>query len=280
MKNIVKVSVAAVLTALIIVLSVMPAFAAGKLTINGAASAKVGDTVKFSLNPGDCDELIAAGDIVVNYDSSYLKLLDDKDEKDKKKVDFPELVNCVPNAGIENYILFNWTNPVKPIDFSKAKPLVVAEFEVVKAGKTDIGYFVSDLVAQDENVQLKKYTFSFSFDVNGKTAVKDAPAKILDIEKADSMLAESSAGTRKHFQGSFINYSDGKGDNNTDGKNHQAVTGATEAPKVIDVQKGDNQGAGGSNNTGTILLICIIAFIVLAIIVLVILRRNVSKKGK
>ncbi len=266
MKRLIKFSLAALMTAIVLSVGMLPAFAAAKLKLNDA-TVKVGDTVSFTLKLGECYENIEGLDMTVGYDSSYLKL-------DEKSVEFPELKSAVHNSGISNYILFNWTNPVETVNFQNTKAVVTADFKVLKAGESDISYFVSELYGKELDKQITKYTFTYSISVNGKTVAEDKTLPVLDVEKADEELSKVSAGGRKHLQGSFINYTDGKGDDNTDGKNHTAVTGATEAPNTIEVQKDTPSGA----DTLTIVLCVLAGLLVVAFIVFIIFRSRA--KGK
>ncbi|MCH5299170.1 MAG: hypothetical protein J1E96_05330 [Ruminococcus sp.] len=257
MKKLFKISFAAVLAVLCLSLSVVTAFAAkGELTINEDAVAVEGDTVTYTLNMGDCTEELEGIQMQFMYDSEYL-------EVDADSLDFPNMNGVVSNAGIADVILFTWTDVMNLADFTKTAPLVTVDFKVKKAGETAITYFITEMYGSDVTY-LKSFTLTNDIAVNGEVVVKGA-----------SPLIVSDSDLQNQYQGSFVNYADGKGEQNGSGEDHVAVTGATGASvtdsDVIDVNK-------GGNNVMTIVTVVSIIVVVLAIIAVIILRNRFVKK--
>lgn len=257
MKKIFRISFAAVLAVLCLSLSVITAFAAkGELTINEDAVAKKGDTVTFTLNMGDCTEELEGIQMQLIYDSEYL-------EVDEGSLNFPNMSGVVSNAKLDDVILFTWTDVLNLADFTKTAPLVTVDFKVKKAGDTTVTYFITEMYGADVTY-LKSFTLTNDIAVNGMTVVKGVSPLIL----GDSDL-------QNKYQGSFVNYADGKGEQNGSGENHVAVTGVTSVQSttsdVIDVSKGED-------NTMTIVTVVSIIVVVLAIIAVIILRHHFTKK--
>lgn len=253
MKRFFKTALSLSVVALILVLSCSSAFAASGLVINDDAKAKKGDKITYTLYLGDCTEELCGIQMQLFYDSEYLEL-------DEKSLSFPNIKGAVSNAKLENIIPFNWTTATDFVSFKKTKPLVTVDFKVKKAGNTDITYFVTELYGPDITY-LRSFTFSNSIDVNGKTVIdKAAPKLNTDPENMNE------------YQGSFVNYADGKGEKNGSGKGHYKVEGTftPDVPSPTEVSK-------GSDNTATILWICAAAVVVLVIVIVVIIRKHYSK---
>lgn len=259
MKKLFKISFSAVLAAMFLSLSMVTVFAAkGELTINEDAVTKKGDTVTFTLNMGDCTEKLEGLQMQLMYDGEYL-------EVDEDSLAFPTMSGVVSNAKLDDIILFTWTDVVKLADFTKTSPLVTVDFKVKKAGDTAITYFITEMYGSDVTY-LKSFTLTNDIAVNGENVVEGATPLI----NGNGML-------RNQYQGSFVNYADGKGEQNGSGENHIAVTGVTNAPSAsgdaVDVSQGED-------NTMTIITVVSIIIIVLAIIAALILRRHFTKKPK
>lgn len=255
MKKIFKNFLTAVLMAVVLSLSMLTAFAAkGELTVNDGAVAKKGDTVTYTLNMRDCTEKLEGIQMQLMYDSEYLEI-------DPSSLSFPNMSGVVSNPNLADIILFSWTDVTTPVDFTEKSPLVTVDFKVKKAGDTAITYFITEMYGSDITY-LKSFTLTNDISVNGELVLEDATPIIVE----NGVL-------RNEYQGDFINYADGKGEENGEGENHVAITGVTNAPStaedVINVTQGED-------NTANIIIIVSIIVVVLAIVAAVILRRRFS----
>lgn len=262
MKKVIKLISTSMLVAILLVMTIVPSFAASNLVINGEKDVKikVGDVVTYEMYLGDCEEKVQGLQAYIFYDKSYL-------EVDGDSLTFPNLTNVVANPNLENGITFNWTDVQNFADFSKTKGFVSVDFKVLKPGETDITYFISELYGEDMTY-LKKFTFTYNLKVNNKTVVENA----VPIVNEDS-------NNLNRYQGSFKNYADGKGEKNGSGKDHVAIVGepSTNVPKagnnnVQDVSQGED-------NIGFVLTIIGIVAVVIAIIIVAILRHNYNKRN-
>lgn len=259
MKKLFKISFAAMLAVLCLSLSVITAFAAkGEITINDDVTAQKGDTISYTLNMGDCTEELEGIQMQLMYDSEYL-------EVDEESLDFPNMNGVVSNAKLDDVILFSWTDVMHLADFTKTTPLVKVDFKVKKAGDTAITYFITEMYGSDVTY-LKRFTLTNDIAVNGMTVVQGA-----------SPLVVGDSDLQNQYQGSFVNYADGKGEQNGSGDEHVAVTGVTNASgateTVIDVTKGED-------NTMTVVTVISIIVVVLAIIAVIILRHHFTAKSE
>lgn len=264
MKKFIKSFLTISIIAVLLVSSTVTSFAVDELTVNGA-KAKVGSTVTYVLNLGDASEEIVGLQMQVIYDDEYLKI-------DENSVYFPNVSGMVSNAGVSGIVLFNYASVQNPVNFAQSMQLVTMNFEVLKAGETEITYFVTELYGMkaingdedDFQPYLKSYTFTYDLSVDDKLVVEQGtPA----VNNDDALKNE--------YQGDFINYADGKGEGNADTNNeeHVAVTGETTVvSSPIDIEKDD------PNNITTILCIVGAVLIIGIIVILVILKnKNTSK---
>lgn len=261
MKKVIKFISTSMIIALLLVATVVPSFAAGNLVINGdkSAKAKVGDVVTYELYLGDCKEDVLGLQAYLFYDKNYL-------EVDSDSLEFPSLTKVVSNPSLDNCITFNWTDVSNLADFSKSKGFVTVDFKVLKAGKTDISYFISELYGEDMTY-LKNYTFTYNLKINDKTVIKDATP----------ILNEDEENLNK-YQGSFTNYADGKGEKNGSGDDHIAVTGVV-TTDVAPATSVAEEVTKGEDNFGMILTIIGIVAVVIAIVIVIILRNNYNKRN-
>ena len=122
-------------------------------------------------------------------------------------------------------------------------------FKVKKSGNTNVTYFIKEMYDSDMNT-LTAYTITYDIKSDGKTVVSEKTPIVEESEKYINT-----------YQGNFINYIDGKGNDNTDEKtDHKAVIGekTTMMPQnnqgntqYVDVQK---SGSGAS--VTTIVIVC------------------------
>lgn len=257
MKNTLKtlISIAAVM--LILTLSVVSSFAAESLTLDNDVNVACGDTVTYTLYVSDCEEPVTDMVAYVFYDSEYLEL-------DKDSVSFHDLIAVNRNVNLDGYIPFNFSIS-SPVDFSKRTPVFSADFKAKKEGTSSLKYFIGDMHCGDpkDNKTVKEYTFTCDYVVHsadGDVAVESVTPVILDDQ---SKLDE--------YQGDFVNYADGKGEQDGGGENHIAVKGND----VIDVTKGDAE-----DNNSTIIITVILLLIILVVALLLVVRRIMSRSNE
>lgn len=253
MKKVLKICFSILAVALIISFSVINCFAKGNLFLDSGVSVPLGDTVTYTLYLADCEEPVT--DMVANlfYDSEYLEL-------DKDSLDFHDLVGVARNVDIDGSIPFSFSTLGSPVDFSEKKAVVSADFKVLKDGESAIKYFITDLDCGGtvDNASVKQFTFTCDYVIHtadGDVAKESMVPRLLDDE---SKLNE--------YQGDFINYVDGKGEQAGYADDHIAVTGEGE---VIDVSKGDTS----ENNNSTIIITVAVIVIILVAVIIVVLRR-------
>lgn len=247
--------------ALVVLMSVsVTAFAAEDiLDINDGAKVNVGDRVKYTLYLADTKEEIIGFELRLFYDKDYLEL-------DKKSLEFDKFDGVIYNTDLDNMIPINWTNISNPADFSKKAMFLSLEFRVLKEGETDISQFVSEMYG-DDMTYLKSYTWTYDISVNDETVVSDQVPIISEDED-----------TLKNRQGSFINYLDGKGEENTPDKdNHPAVISYTQnVTDIVEVTK--NSSSGGNSADSDFPLIPVIIGAAVLVVVLAVVGVLIVKK--
>lgn len=243
----------------------MTVFAAdNELTVNSDAKVKVGDKIKYTLYLSDTKEDIIGFELRMFYDHNYLEL-------DKDSMNYGKFDGVIHNLNIEDKIPINWTNISTPISFANKAEFLSMEFKVVKGGETEISQFVTEMYG-DDMTYLKSYKWSYDITVNDKTIVKDQTPVISDDKQ-----------TLENNQGSFINYVDGMGEENTPNKdNHQAVVGTQIATQYVDVTRYEdvtsNGSSNGSFNMMPIIVIVAIVVIVGAIVAILIIKKRDDAK--
>lgn len=247
----------------------MTVFAAdNELTVNSDAKVKVGDKIKYTLYLSDTKEDIIGFELRMFYDHNYLEL-------DKDSINYGKFDGVIHNLNIEDKIPINWTNISTPISFANKAEFLSMEFKVVKGGETEISQFVTEMYG-DDMTYLKSYKWSYDITVNDKTIVKDQTPVISDDKQ-----------TLENNQGSFINYVDGMGEENTPNKdNHQAVVGSVPGTQIatqyVDVTRYEdvtsNGSSNGSFNMMPIIVIVAIVVIVGAIVAILIIKKRDDAK--
>lgn len=243
----------------------MTVFAAdNELTVNSDAKVKVGDKIKYTLYLSDTKEDIIGFELRMFYDHNYLEL-------DKDSINYGKFDGVIHNLNIEDKIPINWTNISTPISFANKAEFLSMEFKVVKGGETEISQFVTEMYG-DDMTYLKSYKWSYDITVNDKTIVKDQTPVISDDKQ-----------TLENNQGSFINYIDGMGEENTPNKdNHQAVVGSVPGTQIatqyVDVTRYENVTSNGSFNMMPIIVIVAIVVIVGAIVAILIIKKRDDAK--
>lgn len=216
------ITVTCVLTSMLIV-SAVSASADGQLVINKKAKANVGDKVKYILYLADTEEEIEGFEMNLNFDPEYL-------ETNNDSIKLPKIDSAMKNI-VKGEVFLNWTNVFKKLNFSEKQEFLDIEFTVKKAGNTDITKFIKEIYG-DDMTYLKSYTWTYDLVINDDTVIKDEPPLITTDEKLISQ-----------YQGSYINYVDGKGEKNSPEEgDHQAVTVDNNLLKNRDATQGNRVG--------------------------------------
>lgn len=228
------------------------AFAADQLTINEEAKVNVGDKVKFSLYLSECTEEVIGFEMRLFYDGEYLEL-------NKDSITYEKFDAVIHNPNLENRVAVSWTNISQPADFSKKALFMSAEFKVLKAGDADISYFVTDMYG-DDMTYLKSYKWTYDISVNDETIVSD---KVPPISDNQEIINEK--------QGSFINYIDGMGEDNSPNKDeHQAVTGVVEVTQYKEVTKTTTT----SGSMVYIIAAAAVIIVALAVVAIIVVKKR------
>ena len=226
------------------------------LTINGEAKANVGDTVKYSLYLSDCTEEIIGFELRLFYDSDCL-------EMNKDSIKYEKFDGVIHNTNIPGKFPTSWTNISQPADFSSKALFLSAEFKVLKAGDAEISYFVTDMYG-DDMTYLKSYKWTYDISVNNEAVLSEKTPPVRSDEDIK--------------QGSFINYVDGMGEENSPNKsNHEVVKSTVKSTEIVTHYKEltQNNPSGNTNGSMTYIIIGVaIAIIVLAIVAIMIVKKR------
>lgn len=216
--------------------------AAEEVKINDDASVAVGDTFTYSMYIADASKDVMGMQAYVFYDTDYLEI-------DTDSINFDNLNGVIYNGNLDGYMTFNFSDISNYASFSSRTQLVSMNFKVKKSGNTNVTYFIKEMYDSDMNT-LTAYTITYDIKSDGETVVSE---KTPIVEEAEKYI--------NTYQGNFINYIDGKGNDNTDEKtDHKAVIGekTTMMPQnnqgntqYVDVQK---SGSGAS--VTTIVIVC------------------------
>lgn len=238
-----------------------------ELVINSDAKVKVGDTVKFSLYLSDTTEDIIGFEMRLFYDNEYL-------EFDKDSITYEKFDGVIHNLNLENKIPISWTNISEPANFSQKALFVSADFKVLKGGETEISQFVTEMYG-DDMTYLKSYKWTYDISVNDEDVVTD---------KTPVMYADEE--TLNRSQGSFINYVDGMGEENSPNQDNHEVFGGTGpqagtnvVSNVLDVTRYENAGGSGNSDMTPIIIVAAIVVVIGAIIAILIVKKKDDKKN-
>lgn len=218
MKKLGSVLSAVLMTAVIMLTSVVSFSAADKLTINGSVEARKGDKVTYSLYISDVPELTEDVQLIIYYDSQILTVVDDS-------IKYPQGGSPIYNAGIDGQVLFNCANGLEGWDFKKRTLLFEVAFTVKQAGETDLSYYIQCLDYLSNSQPVDNYVLTCDYKVNDDAAENGAVP----------MLNTSGSG------GSFINHENGKGEKN----GGKGAVGPANQP-VTEAQANNNNGNVGN----------------------------------
>lgn len=251
--------------AMLLVTLALSANAADEIKINDTASVPVGDSFTYSMYIADASNGIMGMQAYVFYDTEYLEI-------DTESINFETLNGVIYNGNLDGYMTFNFSDISNYADFSSRSQLVSIDFKTKKPGNTNITYFIREMYDSDTQ-SLTAYTFTYDIISNGKT-----------LSQEQTPVVESSEKYINTYQGNFINYIDGKGNDNTDEKtDHKAIIGVrtTMVPQnnqgntqYINVE----QSKSGTSVT-TIVIICSCVLIACAIVGVLYFRHKENIKN-
>ena len=256
------------IAAMIVFASVSTAFAEDTLKINGAKEAvNKGDTVHFTLNLSDTREPVIGFEVRIFYDPAKLELI-------KGSVKSDTFDNLFYNEEIQGKIPLNWTDFNNPVNCADKTAFFSCDFKAIDGGDTELSYFVTELYGNDMTY-LKSYSWTYDLTSGDKAVVSDG---VLPVSKDPETLEKR--------QSHFINYVDGKGEENSPNKdNHESVVGKqhstlieqdiVENTKIVDVTK--DKGNSGSNPL--IFVLIGVPVIVALIVVAIVLANKQNKKN-
>ena len=233
-----------------------------KLVINGEASAAVGDVVTYTLYMSDAIEPIVGFDLRLFYDFEYL-------EYQKSSLKFEKFDVVIYNEEMEGKIPMNCSSLENKPVFDEKGQFVSASFKVKKAGKARITYFFTDLYG-DNMDYLKSYTFTYDLTIDDEQLLTDGTPPVNDDE----------ANVQTN-QGDFINYADGKGEDNSPlkGEEHVSIGSAVirkivEVTREVDVAKDSSGGSFFGSTWFVVIVGLVIVGAVIAAVVIVSVRRK------
>lgn len=240
-----------------------------KLKINDSASVDVGKTVTYTLYLSDATDPILGFQLQVFYDSDYL-------EYQVGSRSFENFEGVFINEKLSGKIPMNYTHLDNQPLFDTKKQFVSLDFTVKKGGSANITYFFTDLYGEDMGY-LKSYKLTYDLVVDGEAVVKDA---VPLVNSDDDVISA--------YEGDFVNYSDGMGEENSpqEEQNHVRIGNGIKTD-VIEVTKGanavnlaaeqtKNDGGDGVNWFRLIIILLIVSLVIAAIVFAVI---YVNKKN-
>lgn len=233
--------------------------AADGATINGDFTAKLGDKFTYSMYMSDCKEEVLGVQMYVFYDQDCLEI-------DAESVEFDQFKGAIFNANLEGYMTFNWTNISELADFSTRRKIVSMDFTVLKEEDTEITYFIREMYGNGTET-LKSYKLTYDIVKDGEDVVIE---KTPLVNESDQVLEE--------YQGDFINYLDGMGDENTPNKeNHKAHKG--EKSTMLPAGNVDTSSQSESDASGStyLVIICVVVLVMLIGVVFILKNRSSSK---
>ena len=233
-----------------------------------SVTAKAGDTVKYAIYMTDTKEEVIGAAMSFFYNDEYLKLNADS-------INCESFKTAIGNPKLKNFYTFTWTDVQAPVKLNGDKALVSAEFKVLKGGKTDLSYFISDMYG-DDMTYLKSYKITCKLWVNGKEA-EDSAVPIVNNDTANS----------EKIQGDFVNYIDGMGEENSPNKDdHKSVVvekkyiSTQQNSQVVDVTKVVESSANGSGSNTTLIIIIAIVVVLIAAGAIIFVKKKDEKKNK
>lgn len=249
MKRFSKILVTSIIAIVILCASLVPAMGA----VNGK-EAKVGSTVEYTLCIADAEQTITGIHLEFFYDQAVLEL------KDVNTDNLPNsTVNANENKDGSVKVVNGLINGTQGLACSQKTELAKLTFEVVGEGDTEIKYYVPYMYDYDM-VNLYKYTFSQTINVDGETVAEDVAPVLADDKDFNS---------KENFdKGDFANNEEGTGS----GIKPQPTTAKKPAGEMTPSK--DKTG----NDNKTIIVACICVGVIAAAVVVLVVAK--SKAGK
>ncbi len=267
MRKIISVLISVIVTSSVFYAIPLTASAADdELIINKEARVRTGDIVTYTLNLADLKEQIIGFDMSLVYDTDYLELVEDS-------VNLPKFDGYFYNSNYGNIIPIVWTSISNPTDFSKKDEFLSAKFKVLKGGDTEISKWITDMYGSDMTY-IKSYTWTYDMFLGDEKIVSD---------KVPPVASETEPGDLK--QGSYINYLDGMGEENSPnaGDKHEAASGlriSESYTEIVEFTKYVSPGNGtGMNAAGVLIVTAFALFGVLIVAGFVIVKRKGKSSG-
>lgn len=257
---------------LVILASVTTAFAEDSLKINDAEkTVEKGDKIKFTLNLADTTEDVIGFELRVFYDPEKLELI-------KGSVTSDTFDTLFYNDELSGKIPLNWTDFNNPVNCAEKTPFFSCEFNVLDGGDAKMSYFVTELYG-DDMTYLKSYTWTYDITKGDESIISDGVLPITDDED-----------TLNNRQAQFINYVDGKGEENTPNKgNHESVVGkphstaiqedVVEVTRYEDVENSDSAETKNSGSPWIFIAIAVPVIGALIAVAIIISRKKSNKSS-
>ncbi len=252
MKRIFKISIAGMLTCVLMITSMLCAFAAPASTVNGV-DAPVGSTVDYTLYLESYKQDVVGIQMIFKFDTNHLEL---------KNVDLKNFPSATVNANNQGdgVIYFNHSD-INGQSFKEAKEVAKLTFTVTKEGQSNIEYLIQYLYDIDL-VNIYDYTLTYSLSVDNNVAIATETPILADADKVDAAVEG------EFDKGDFANNVEGTG----------SGIKPTEAPKKPAQQSGNSSDNDNDGNGGNTALFVIGGVVVLALVAVVIIA--VAKKKK
>jgi hypothetical protein len=246
MKNIFARLMAVICVLVLLMSCCFTAFAKSEaLIINSDITAKVGDKITYKLYLSDCETPVVGFQMYLLFDNKRLKIVDNS-------VAYENFSSVIYNTTLDGVVPMSWTNFSSPVNFSDKSQFFSIDFEVLKGGDCEISQFVSELYGEDMTF-MKNYSFSFGVFINGQSVAENK-----------QIAVNSDRNNVEKYQGGFINYDDGMGENSPNSSSHKAVT--------VDVN--DSSDVDYSD----IIMIVAFSVVIVALAVVMIIRKRASSK--
>ncbi len=239
-----------------------------QLTINKDAKVDVGKTVTYTLYISETVKPIVGFELCLFYDKDHLQY-----QKGSLKFDNFDVV--VYNEDLEGRIPMNHSNLSNTKVFSDKTQFVSASFKVLDGGEADISYFVTELYSENFEAEpyLKSYKFTYDLKEGDNTLLKNATPEV-----------NTGSFAQGNYQGDFVNYADGMGEDNSpkDSGEHVRVgsvvkSSVIEVTRVVPGEEGASGTGGGFFNSIWFFLIAGV-LVAGAIVTAVVLVSKNSKK--
>ncbi|MGN0452622.1 MAG: cohesin domain-containing protein [Ruminococcus sp.] len=262
MKKILKITFVSLIIAALLSVSLVSAFAAESATVNGQ-TANVGDTVTYTFSISDCKQNITGIHMDVFFDQEILSL----EEVNADNLTGSLVINDNKNNDGVIIITNSMINGAIGLKCEDKTTIVTITFKVIKAGETDITYYVPYLYDLDM-VNIYDYTFSYDMAVAGNVVIEDKPPVLAGEEELAGI----------GDLGDFANNEEGTGS----GEKPQVATQAQQNNNN-NAQQNNNGSSANSGESGlsstAVWAIVISVVIVLAIVVLIVVKVKFDKKG-